>query len=217
MTSTIAVAHRGRNERTDTCVRAVSRERSVNHEVNDAELLAAALSGDAAAWELMVARHTPYLRSLAAGYRIGDEGRDAVQTTFLRLFERGGSIRDPRALKGWLRTTLHHECLAVIRRRSRETSVPEPQSWEDLLPPSEAVSEQRLVREEEAGMVRDAVASLPARQQLLITLLQDPDEPGYRDIGDRLGIPVGSIGPTRQRTLRRLRGILATQGLDQCA
>ena len=59
MTSTIAVAHRGRNERRDTCVRAVSRERSVNHDCNDAELLAAALSGDAAAWELMVARHTP--------------------------------------------------------------------------------------------------------------------------------------------------------------
>lgn len=217
MTSRIAVAHRGRTERRDKCVVSVSRQRSADHDANDAELLTAALSGDAAAWELMVSRHTPYLRSLAAGYRIGDEGRDAVQTTFLRLFERGGSIRDPRALKGWLRTTLHHECLAVIRRRSRETSIPEPQAWEVLLPPIEAVSELRLVREEEAGMVRDAVASLPARQQLLITLLQDPDEPGYRDIGDRLGIPIGSIGPTRQRTLRRLRGILVTQGLDQCA
>ena len=217
MTSRIAVAHRGRNERSDRCAVSVSRGRSLDREANDSELLTAALSGDAAAWELLVTRHTPYLRSLAAGYRIGDEGRDAVQTTFLRLFERGGSIRDPRALKGWLRTTLHHECLAVIRRRSRETSIPEQQSWEALLPPSEAVSEQRLVRDEEAGLVRDAVASLPARQQLLITLLQDPDEPGYRDIGDRLGIPVGSIGPTRQRTLRRLRGILATQGLGQCA
>ena len=108
----------------------------------------------------------------------------------------------------------------MLRRRSRENSIPEPQSWEDLLPPTEAVSERRLVRRGGGiGARRGCLATptLPPRQQLLITLLQDPDEPGYRDIGDRLGIPVGSIGPTRQRTLRRLRGILATQGLDQCA
>src|SRR5664279_6567678 len=39
MTSTIAVAHRGRNERRDKCVRSVTRERSVNHEVNDLSLI----------------------------------------------------------------------------------------------------------------------------------------------------------------------------------
>lgn len=217
MTSGNAVANRRRDLRSEKDTAWTSRGRLPDRDADDPELLAAALSGNAPAWELLVARHTPYLRSLAAGYRIGDESRDAIQTTFLRLLERGGSIREPRALKAWLRTTLHRECLAVLRRRSREASVPERQSWDDLLPPCEAVSDQRLVREEEAGLVRDAVATLPARQQLLITLLQDPEKPGYRDIGDRLGIPVGSIGPTRQRTLLRLRGILATQGLDQCA
>jgi DNA-directed RNA polymerase specialized sigma24 family protein len=36
----------------------------------------------------------------------------------------------------------------------------------------------------------------------------------YQDIGARLGMPVGSIGPTRARILARLREALATAGLE---
>jgi DNA-directed RNA polymerase specialized sigma24 family protein len=39
---------------------------------------------------------------------------------------------------------------------------------------------------------------------------QEPALP-YREIGRRMGMPIGSIGPTRARLLKKLEGSLAVQ------
>jgi DNA-directed RNA polymerase specialized sigma24 family protein len=44
----------------------------------------------------------------------------------------------------------------------------------------------------------------PCCQQLIAVLIEDPPVP-YAQISARLGIPVGSIGPTRSRCLDKLR------------
>jgi DNA-directed RNA polymerase specialized sigma24 family protein len=59
-------------------------------------------------------------------------------------------------------------------------------------------------------VVRDALSALPSRwQRLLEMLMADPPVP-YTEISDQLGLPIGSIGPTRGRCLDRLRVLLQT-------
>jgi DNA-directed RNA polymerase specialized sigma24 family protein len=62
-----------------------------------------------------------------------------------------------------------------------------------------------LLAVERRQLLREALAELPAdRRELLLLLLADPPVP-YEDISARLGIPIGSIGPTRARALEQLR------------
>jgi DNA-directed RNA polymerase specialized sigma24 family protein len=57
---------------------------------------------------------------------------------------------------------------------------------------------------EQHAALRDAFARLPPGcQQLLALLIADPPVP-YAEISARLGISVGSIGPSRRRCLDRL-------------
>ncbi len=48
--------------------------------------------------------------------------------------------------------------------------------------------------------------------QMLLRLLVDGSETGYREISTKLQMPIGSIGPTRARALDRLRRELASDG-----
>ena len=68
--------------------------------------------------------------------------------------------------------------------------------------------DERLLAAERAQVVRDALSRLPSRwQRLLELLMADPPMP-YADISDELGLPMGSIGPTRGRCLAQLRVLL---------
>lgn len=172
--------------------------------------------GDGRAWELLVRRYQPYLLRLAASYRIGEDAHDAVQNTFLRLLEHGTEIRKPEAVKYWLATVLRHECLAVIARRRREQPT-EMDSLDTLLPPSgEAAVDSAMLSAEDARCVQEALTRLPDRQRELLVLLSDPDTSSYKSIGEQMDMPVGSIGPTRQRALNRLQEALSTVNYDLC-
>jgi RNA polymerase sigma factor (sigma-70 family) len=174
-----------------------------------------ASSTDGRAWELVVRRYQPYLLRLAASYRIGEDAHDAVQTTFLTLLEHGAEIRRPEALRAWLAAVLRNECLAVIRRRGREQPV-DVDSLDVVIPPTDAGALDALVCEEDAALVREALTRLPARQRDVLVLLSDPDTSSYRTVCERLGMPIGSIGPTRARALTRLHEALSAASYDAC-
>jgi len=165
--------------------------------------------GDERAWELLVRRYQPYLLRLAASYRIHEDAHDAVQTTFLRLLEHGGAIRKPEAVKSWLAAVLRRECLAAVRRRQREQ--PADLELDGLLPASwEPDLDDALLVQEDAEFLQEALSRLTARHRELLELLSDPDTSSYRTVSERLGMPIGSIGPTRQRALLRLHDALST-------
>ena len=172
--------------------------------------------GDGRAWALLVRRYQPYLLRFAASYRIGEDAHDAVQNTFLRLLEHGAEIRRPEAVKYWLATVLRHECLSVVARRRREQPT-EGDSLDALLPPSgEAAVDSAMLSEEDARCVQEALTRLPDRQRELLVLLSDPDTSSYKSVGERMAMPIGSIGPTRQRALNRLQETLSTVRYDLC-
>lgn len=167
---------------------------------------------DDRAWELVVRRYRPYLMRLAESYHIGDEAHDVVQNTFARLLTNGQSIRKPESLKYWLAAVARNECLAVIARRRREQPTENDYLAAALPPADQHDVDSNLLRQEDATYVRAALATLPPRQQQLLTTLVTSGDKSYRWVSEELGMPFGSIGPTRQRALARLRNALVDNG-----
>ena len=118
-----------------------------------------------------------------------------------RLGEGRGSSGEPAARPGWLATTTRNECLRVLQAGTRQTYVPE----ERIPDTATAGPEDWLLELERHVTLRSAFADLGERCRALLALLfADPPVP-YDEISARLEMPVGGIGPTRQRCLASLR------------
>lgn len=173
-------------------------------------MVARARDGDQDAWNALVERYLPLVCGMIArGGLRGADAEDVNQTVWLRLVEHLAEIREPQALPGWIATTTRRECLRVLRKQSRLVSV-DPQVGTQLeTPPSGVELDGELLEVERRQALRDGLAELPAdRRTLLLLLLEDPPVP-YREVSKRLGIPIGSIGPTRVRALAQLRNSAA--------
>jgi RNA polymerase sigma factor (sigma-70 family) len=186
-------------------------------------LIHRAAEGDPTAWNAIVDEFAGLLWSVVRGFRLNEaQSADAVQTTWLRLVEHIADLREPEHVAGWLKTTAHRVCLQVIRQGGREQLT----DWEeDRGPvsgvryegPDEGGPEAAAMRQEQQVLVRRALAELPDRHRQLMELLVASPPISYQDISARLGMPVGSIGPTRARILTRMRDSLATVGLQDLA
>jgi RNA polymerase sigma factor (sigma-70 family) len=167
-------------------------------------VLAASVAGDRRAFEQLVERHKNLVWSIirVCGLR-GPDAEDIFQLTFVRLFEHQGSIREPSRLPGWLATTTRRECYDTIRRRQRST----PSSLvEELLDTEDVVDfDARLIEDERMRVVAEAYVDLPERCRDLLRLLAIDPPLDYDEISNVLGTPRGSLGPTRQRCLDKLR------------
>lgn len=177
------------------------------------ELVPAAREGDQSAWDAIVERFLPLVDAIVRRYRLTEaDGDDVSQTVWLRLVEHLGELREPMALPGWIRTTARNECLRVLAARGRTRPV-DPQDDTALDAVELDVADEELLAAERRQLLREALAELPAaRRELLLLLLTDPPV-GYEAISERLGIPIGSIGPTRARALEQLRRTRALQGI----
>jgi RNA polymerase sigma factor (sigma-70 family) len=170
------------------------------------DLVSRARNGDKQAWDVLVKRFAPLIWSICRRYELADaDMADAGQGVWLYLVDHLDSVRDPAALPGWLATTTRRECIRIRRaaRRSHESgSLPDAENISDE---EAAVADEELLVAERHAALREAFMSLPPSGQRLIALLmEDPPLP-YAEISARLGIPVGSIGPSRRRYLDKLR------------
>jgi RNA polymerase sigma factor (sigma-70 family) len=173
------------------------------------ELLQLAASGDRAAWSTLVERYEGLLWGIARSHRLDESSAsDVVQTTWLRLVEHAGGLRNPEALAGWLATTVRNECLRVLRHQSRQVPTEDDRMPLDAVA---AVDETRLLARERDVELWSAFATLSSRCQSLLRLLVVEPAPSYEEIGAALGIAVGSIGPTRGRCLDMLRRAMTTR------
>lgn len=188
----------------------VSLTRQTRPPVSD--LLARADAGDQTAWNDLVDRYTSLLWSVARAHRLSNaDAADVVQTTWLRLVENLGRIQDPECLPGWLVTTARRESLATIRRSGRETPVDADLVVDGGDPHAEPVDAPLLGRERDDALWR-CLGLLPEKCQRLLRVLMAAEPPAYAQVSEALGLPVGSIGPTRMRCLDRLRAIVRDAG-----
>jgi len=168
-------------------------------------LIGRALAGEEVAWRQLVDRFSGLVWKVLGTYDLSANDREeAFASTFYRLFEKLSTLREPRALPKWLATTARNEANAVCRARRRLVPT-------DELPLREVLPgdhDRALLDDELLGAVMTAFASLPAAAQALLRLLTAVPPLSYEEIATLLDMPVGSIGPTRQRYLQRLRTAL---------
>ena len=168
-----------------------------------AELVVRAGRGDQQAWRFLVERYANLVWSVARSHRLEHaDAADVCQTTWLRLAEHLHTLRDPSRLPGWLATTARRESLRVIAGRRRET----PGELPDEPDPDPGVGpETTVLTEDRDKRLWAAFASLSERCQKLLRVLSSTPELSYAEVGSVLGVPIGSIGPTRGRCLEALR------------
>jgi RNA polymerase sigma factor (sigma-70 family) len=176
----------------------------------EARVVESAAAGDERAWEELVRRHDRQLRAIAAAYRLApDDADDAVQTTWLALLQNIGVIRSHDHVGGWLGTTMRRNCLQLVRRRRRERPLDVVEaSVED---PRKGV-EETLIETDRNRFLWNLIDRLPDRNAQLVRILFSADRPSYTDIASALSMPVGAIGPSRQRALRRIQRLLTRAG-----
>lgn len=167
-------------------------------------LVARAIAGDEEAWAEIVRRHTKLVMARVRQFRLSpSQAEDVAQTVWLNLLEHLGDLRDPEALPGWISTATRHECIRMANLSRRSVPV-DPQAGRfDVQDDAELDGD--LLRTERHAALRAALAELPDHQRRLLLLLSTDPPPTYQEVSAQLGIPVGSIGPTRQRGLARLR------------
>jgi RNA polymerase sigma factor (sigma-70 family) len=170
-----------------------------------AQLVAASAQGDPRAWAELVRRYAHLVLRVTRQFRLAEaDAQDVSQTVWLRLVEHLHTLRDPQALAGWLATTARNECLRQLRHRGRTIPV-DPQSGGTLDRCVDRDPQDDLLAAERLQVLRDGVAELTEQQRALLALLAADPPLTYAQISELLGMPIGSIGPTRSRCLERLR------------
>jgi len=178
-----------------------------------AQLVAAAVGGNQQAWRALVIRYTPLVNSVAQQFRLSHADADDLgQVLWMRVFEHLDELRVPEALPGWISSTARREAIRMTNAKGRTLPVDAagtvcagadgPSSVEDS-----------VIRADGCRAIRRGLSELaPDHRRLLILLVAEP-RLSYRQISQRLGIPIGSVGPTRSRCLRRLANTASVRAL----
>ena len=168
-----------------------------------ARLVDRAAGGDRDAWNGLVDEFSGLVWAIARSHRLSDDdAADVSQTTWCKLVEHLGRLKQPGRVGAWLVTTARRESLACRPRAARVTP------WGDNPPEIDDGGDRhdaRLLREERDGALWAAFTRLDERDRALLRLTVTEPAPCYSEVGAALGMPVGSIGPTRGRALERLR------------
>lgn len=167
-----------------------------------------AAEGDVRAWERLVDQYAQLIWGITRQFSLAEsDAADVAQTTWLRLLEHIDRIDHPERVGSWLAATARNECLRSVAARRRV--VPHYDDAElDAAIAHEPEIDASLLADQRAQAVRDALTRLPRRWQRLLEMLMTDPPVSNAEISDELGLPVGSIGPTRGRCLARLRVVL---------
>lgn len=132
------------------------------------------------------------------------EAEDVVQQTFLSLVRSKNSISDPLAVVRWLTVSLRR---LAWRERANSAKRSNEEPTDDDLPRAPS-AEHMAVLTDQQRRLWESVGELSERCRRLLAVIAFAPRPDYATIAVDLGIPVGSIGPTRGRCLAKLRAQL---------
>lgn len=179
-----------------------------------ADAFAAYRDGDRASFDELVTVLTPLLWHTVRGQGVDQvAAEDVVQTIWMRLLHSSASIRDPQTIVQWLLTAARREAWRVSKRTRVEDNRRLPLPTQDGDQPDvpsgpEELTDETVLREDRQRRLWKHVQALPDRCRELLRVIAFADRPDYAVIAASLGMPVGSIGPTRGRCLAKLRNEL---------
>ncbi|MCP4568285.1 MAG: sigma-70 family RNA polymerase sigma factor [FCB group bacterium] len=177
-------------------------------------LVAGCREGNESDWTELVNRMAPVIFSICYRNRLSqEESFDVFGKVSLLVLKNLAGLREEAKILAYVATITRREAVE-IRRRTRslvtmsgigESEHPAPPDGIDTIPP--------LEQEEDLEMMALALAGLSQKCRSLLTMLfLEPKVFTYREISLRTGIPVSSIGPTRQRCLDKLRTKMIDRG-----
>ncbi|MEV6415088.1 sigma-70 family RNA polymerase sigma factor [Kribbella sp. NPDC051718] len=168
-------------------------------------MVVGARAGDRGAWDELVERYAPLVWTISRRYGLSAADVDDVgQSVWLLLVEHLPGLREPAALPGWIVTTTQHECLRLLKVGQRSEPA-DPAELTSAMPADSVSVDEELLRHERRVAVRTGFGQLSPRCRLLLSMLVQDPPVAYREVSEKLHMPVGSIGPNRARCLERLR------------
>lgn len=177
-------------------------------------LVRRARAGDKQAWDEIVERYAALVWSICRAFGLSRSDADDVgQTVWLALVEQLPRLREPAALPGWLATATRRECLRYASQAERQQRLGRRLEADVLVQARSPALDERLLEAERNAALMAGLRQLGGRCRQLLALLMREPPASYADISDRLGMPMGAIGPTRARCLARLRRCPAVAAL----
>ncbi|HET6972720.1 MAG TPA: sigma-70 family RNA polymerase sigma factor [Pyrinomonadaceae bacterium] len=180
-------------------------------QATDKELLLSCRQGNELSWQALVDRYQRLVYAVPRRAGLNeDQSGEVFQEVFVTLFEKMNEINEPDRLHAWLVTTARRKTWRLLSKERSRQSVQTGEDDEGLVVVDDSpLPDETLVRLEEQHRIRTALASLDDRcQQLLTMLYYEAEPPPYSEIAAMLGMPEGSIGPTRARCLKKLLKLL---------
>lgn len=170
-----------------------------------ADHLERARAGEAGALDAVVRELNPLLWHVARSQGVpASDVPDVVQNTWLELVAHLDGIRSPGALTSWLVVTTKREAWRTNRKRQTTQLSDELVDVADDTPDLST----GLITDERDRILWHAFQHLSQRCRELLRIVAMVDRPDYSVVGEALGMPHGSIGPTRGRCLAKLRALL---------
>ncbi len=169
--------------------------------------------GERGPFAALVQEMTPLLwHTVRAQGADSELAQDIVQNVWLALVRDIETIRDPRATLQWTLVTAKRAAWRAVQRvreeNARSDSDENATQW--LAVPADELPDTHAVRNERDRALWEHVRLLPERCRRLLGLVALVDRPDYTVVSKALGMPVGSIGPTRGRCLAKLRVALSS-------
>lgn len=175
----------------------------------DDALVKACLNGDEQAWNDLVDKYGRLVFHITRSYNLdAAEADDVFQIVFLNVLRRLSSLKNTDSLTSWLMTITYREAQRASIAKRRVVQLDETVT-DHSEPPFEKIHREFL-----AQQVQSALQQLDTfSREFLQGLMADP-APSYEEISRRLGMPLGSVGPTRARCLKKLEAILKRMGVE---
>ncbi len=175
-------------------------------------------AGDAqSAFDALVERHGPMV--LAICHRIlghQQDAEDAYQATFLTLARKAGTIRDGRALAGWLQGVATRCASGLRSRQSRRLCVERRLFVERRPAPAASGDPSMVVRNEIAALLHDEIGQLPDKYRNPVVLCYLEGRTN-EEVAELLSWPVGTVKGRLSRARELLRTRLLRRGLALAA
>ncbi|CAN5475063.1 sigma-70 family RNA polymerase sigma factor [soil metagenome] len=178
-------------------------------------MLRSCRGGDARAWENLMDKYERLVFSIPLSYGLSrEDAADICQITFTIFMRSMDSMRDDSRLGAWLSTVARRHTWRMMKKTHREKAggaedVAEGDVAESTVLFLGKSGDDAPERWETIEWLDQGLSKIEGRcRELLTALYFDEDEPSYTEVSEKLGMPIGSIGPTRARCLKRLKEAL---------
>jgi RNA polymerase sigma factor (sigma-70 family) len=181
---------------------------------SDRDLIQRCRQGSTGAWHQVLNRYERLVFSIPLRYGLSrDDAADVAQLTFTALVQSMDKLADDSRLGAWLSTVARRNSWRLLERKRRE--IPSEHLEGKALAENAVAlgrSDADTIEHWELSDWLDGGLSQLSEscRQLLTALYFQPELSSYAEVAERLGMPLGSIGPTRARCLKRLKRVLSS-------